>query len=63
MDKTLKYLNNNVVSIRIVLENGIAGHDNSFLNVVAHWATIEPYLVARPEKWLPRICLRCKKFS
>ena len=33
-----------------------AGHDKSFSNVVAHWATIEQYLVARPKMWLPRIC-------
>ena len=26
------------------------GHDKSFSNVVARWATIEPYLVARPKK-------------
>ena len=32
------------------------GHDKSFSNVVACRATIEPYLVARPKKWLPRIC-------
>ena len=30
----------------------IAGHDKSFSNVVARRA----YLVARPKRWLPRIC-------
>ena len=34
----------------------VTGQDKSFSNVVARWATIGPYLVARPKKWLPRIC-------
>ena len=32
----------------------VPGLDKSFSNVVVHWATIGPYLVARPKKWLPR---------
>ena len=30
------------------------GLDKSFSNVVVRWATIDPYLVARSKKWLPR---------
>ena len=44
---------------KIYLSNGIyIGHDKSFSNVVARWATIEPFLVARSKRSLPRICYR-----
>ena len=36
----------------------VTGHDKSFSYVVARRATIEPFLVARPKRWLPRICYR-----
>ena len=31
-----------------------SGLDKSFSNVVARRASIDPYLVARPKKWLPK---------
>ena len=34
--------------------NDVAGLDKSFSNEVAHRASIDPYLVARPKKWLPK---------
>ena len=49
--------------VHLKLIYDLAGLDKSFSNVVVRWATMGPYLVAQPKKWLPRNYLSIIKLN